>query len=64
MKEQQTQSDNNSNIFLTGTILFANMDFGGLAEYALKAIIGAAIWMGFKLTADYLSEKIKNKNKE
>lgn len=57
----QTSIEQSSSIFLTGAILFANMDFSGLAEYALKAAIGGAIWMAFKLGADFLSEKIKNR---
>ncbi|MFA6923618.1 MAG: hypothetical protein WC223_05120 [Bacteroidales bacterium] len=55
--------DNSTNIFLTGAILLANMDYSGLAEYALKAAIGGAIWVVFKLTSDYVSHKFKiNKN--
>lgn len=53
---------NGSNTFLTPTIFFANFDYSGLAEYALKAVIGGTIWMAFRLTADYLSTKIKNKH--
>ena len=33
--------------FLTGAILFANLDYSGLADYALKAVVGSAIWMAF-----------------
>lgn len=55
----EINSDTSSNIFLTGAILFANMDYSGLMEYALKAVIGGAIWMGFKLGTDYFSEKLK-----
>ena len=61
MKTDTISSDTSSNIFLTGAILFANMDYSGLMEYALKAIIGGVIWMGFKLGTDYFSEKIKRK---
>ena len=57
--DSKIHSDNTSNIFLTGAILLANMDYSSLAEYALKATIGALIWMGFKLITDYVSEKIK-----
>lgn len=55
----QTSSDSSTNIFITGAILLANMDYSGLAEYALKAAIGGVIWMAFKLTTDYLSERIR-----
>jgi hypothetical protein len=55
----QTNNDSASNTFLTGAILLANFDFNGLTDYAIKAVIGGAIWMTFRLTADYLSSKIK-----
>jgi hypothetical protein len=51
-------NDTGSNIFLTGTILFAHIDYGGLVEYALKALIGGGIWLFFKVSADRM-----NKNK-
>lgn len=46
-----------SNIFLTGCILLANLDFAGLLDYAVKALIGGGIWLGYKMTADYLDRK-------
>lgn len=58
------QSNSSTNIFLTGVMLFANMDFSGLADYAIKAIIGGAIWMCFKLGSDYLTERMKKGGKE
>lgn len=58
---EKTQSDNGSNLFLTGTILLANMDYSGLTDYAVKALIGGVIWMGFKVAGDYISEKMKKK---
>lgn len=61
MKTVSMNNDTSSNIFLTGAILFANMDYSGLTDYAVKAVIGGAIWMGFKLATDYLAEKMKNK---
>ncbi len=54
-------TDSSSSIFLTGAILFANLDYSSLADYALKALVGGAMWMAFKLGTDYLSEKIKRK---
>lgn len=56
---QHQSTDTGSNVFLTGAILFAGMDYSGLGEYALKAAIGGVIWMAFKLATDYISEKIK-----
>lgn len=64
MKTHTVQTENSSSIFLTGAILFANMDYSGLGDYAVKAIIGGAIWMGFKLTTDYITEVIKTKFKK
>lgn len=46
-----------SNVFLTGCILLANLDFTGLLDYAVKAVIGGAIWLGYKVTADYIERK-------
>jgi hypothetical protein len=61
MKENQTSTDSTSNMFLTGTILLANLDYSGLADYALKALVGGVIWMAFKVTGDYISERLKKK---
>jgi hypothetical protein len=63
MKTNNT-TDGSSQTFLTGAILFANLDYSGLAEYAVKAAIGGAIWMAFKLAGDYLSNRMKNKSKK
>lgn len=49
--------DTGSSIFLTGTILFAHIDYGGLVEYGLKALIGGGIWLFFKVTADRMNKK-------
>jgi hypothetical protein len=56
--------DSSTNIFLTGAILFANMDYASLGEYALKAAIGGAIWMTFKIASDWVSDKIKSKKEK
>ena len=61
MKENQTNSDSMSNMFLTGSILLANLDYSGLADYALKALVGGIIWMSFKVAGDYITEKLKKK---
>ncbi len=61
MKENQTSTDSTSNMFLTGTILLANLDYSGLADYALKALVGGMIWMSFKVAGDYISERLKRK---
>jgi hypothetical protein len=53
--------DASTNVFLTGAILLANMDYSGLMDYAIKAAIGGVLWMGFKLGTDYISYVIKRK---
>ncbi len=64
MDVRSTNQDSSStNIFLTGAILLANMDYSSLGDYAIKAALGGAVWMAFKLTADYIGEKIKSKGK-
>ncbi len=52
-----------SNTFLTGAILFANLNYAGLADYAVKAAIGGMIWMVFKLAGDYFSYRYFTKSK-
>ena len=63
MKIQTTSTDSTSQSFLTGAILFANVDFSGYGGYALKAAIGGLIWMVFKLAGDYLSNKLLDRKK-
>ena len=55
--ETKTTDSSSSNIFLTGAIFLANLDFAGLLDYAIKAMVGGAIWLGYKMTADYLERK-------
>lgn len=55
------KTDNTAqNIFLTGFILLANLDFAGLLEYGLKAVIGGGIWLAFKLVADRIDRTRKS----
>ncbi|HRI21083.1 MAG TPA: hypothetical protein PLA68_09010 [Panacibacter sp.] len=61
METKTTSETISSSILLTGIVFLANLDFVGLLDYALKAGIGGAIWLGFKLTADYLERKRKKK---
>lgn len=46
-----------SNVLLTRCIFLANLDITGLLDYAVKALIGGGIWLGYKMTADYLERK-------
>ncbi len=61
MDSPKLHNDSTSQMFLTGTILLANLDYSGLMDYALKAVIGGIVWMGFKLGADFLSNKMRKK---
>jgi hypothetical protein len=61
MKDNHSSSDSSSNMFLTGTILLANLDYSGLADYAVKALVGGVIWMTFRIAGDYISERFKKK---
>jgi hypothetical protein len=46
-----------SNMLLTGCIFLANIDLTGVLDYAVKAVIGGGIWLGFKMAADYVERK-------
>lgn len=61
MDKQISTEHSFSSLFLTGAILPANLDFAGLADYALKALIGGAFWLGYKTTSDYIEKKRKQK---
>ena len=57
----KSTENTSQSIFLTGCILLANLDFTGLLEYALKAAVGGAIWLGYKMAADYIERKRQKK---
>lgn len=61
IKQNHQPQDGTSNMLLTASILFANIDYSGLTDYAVKAIVGGAIWMAFKVCAEYISEKLKKR---
>ncbi len=61
IKHNPPHQDSTGNMLLTASILFANIDYSGLTDYAVKAIVGGAIWMAFKVGAEYISEKLKKK---
>ena len=54
-------TDGTGNMLLTASILFANIDYSSLMDYAIKAFVGGAIWMAFKIGGEYFSDKIKRK---
>lgn len=55
----RTETSGFNNVLLTGTIILANVNINGILDYGLKALVGGAIWLGFKLTADYIDRKNK-----
>ena len=61
METKSTSETTSSSIQLTGVVFLANLDFVGLLDYAVKAAIGGGIWLGYKLTADYIDRKRKKK---
>lgn len=61
METKTSTESTSSSILLTGIVFLANLDFVGLLDYAVKAAIGGGIWLGYKLTADYIERKRKTK---
>jgi hypothetical protein len=53
-----------NNVLLPGTILLANIDMTGLLDYALKALAGGGIWLGFKLAGEYFERKKKQQEEK
>ena len=47
IKHSSGTADGTGNMLLTASILFANIDYSSITDYAIKAIVGGAIWMGF-----------------
>lgn len=37
------------------------MDYTGLMDYAIKAVVGGAIWMAYKIAGDFFSNKMGKK---
>ncbi len=63
MQGTNQETGNNSSVLLYGALMFANIDAASVMDYTVKALVGGVVWLGFKVAADYLSQKIKNKNK-
>ena len=61
METKTTNGNSSSNFLLTGAIFLANMDLAGFADYAVKAALGGAIWLGYKLAADFIDRKRNTK---
>jgi hypothetical protein len=60
-KQLHTDYTASSNIFLTGVILLANLDFNGFLDYGIRTVIGGIIWFGFQALSDYRTGKRKDK---
>ena len=60
-KQMQTDHSTSNNIFLTGIILLANLDFNGFLDYGVRTVIGGMIWFGFQALNDYRTKKKQNK---
>lgn len=52
-----------SGVILYFIVLFANIDYSGVVDYALKAFIGGLIWFAFKLLGEHLLIKLKEEQK-
>ena len=61
IKHNSSTGDGTGSMLLTASLLFANMDYSSLADYAIKAVVGGAIWMAFKIGAEYFIERMKKK---
>ena len=57
----KTETSQFSSVLLTGTILLANIDVNGLMDYGLKATLGGAVWLCYKLVAEYIDKRKKEK---
>ena len=55
-----------SNMYLYSAIMFANIgiDYMGIADYLIKAIVGGAVWFLFKIAQDYLATRYKGGGRE
>jgi len=56
-----TQTENFGSLMLYGTFMFTNIDYIGILDYLIKAILGGVVWFGLKLIADYLTVRIKHR---
>lgn len=56
--------ENISSMFLYLVILFANIDYQGVLDYCLKALLGGAIWFGYKVIGEYYIIKLRKEQKD
>lgn len=55
-------SDSLSSVILYFIVMFANIDYTGIVDYAIKAVVGSVIWFVFKLLGEHLLLKMKRKH--
>ena len=58
---QDTTNSGTTHVLLYGAIMFANIDYQGILDYTIKAFVGGLFWLGFKVIADRIQRKAKNK---
>lgn len=58
---QHIESENFSTAFLYLTFMFIHIDYVGILDYLIKAMLGAGIWFSFKFFQDYFTEKMRYK---
>ncbi len=59
--DQHLYSENTSTLFVYGSFMFANIDYVGLLDYVIKAILGAVVWFAFKVIQEHYSAKLRKK---
>ncbi|HTM66036.1 MAG TPA: hypothetical protein VL093_06940 [Flavipsychrobacter sp.] len=62
-QEQQKPKRSNHGMLLTASVLMLQTQAETLADYLMRAMIGGAVWLLFKLIAERIAaQKTKNKN--
>jgi hypothetical protein len=64
MKLNQFLTGDINSTFLYLFILFADLDYTSILDYAVKALIGGGVWFAFKLVGDHFSHKVKYYHKK
>lgn len=54
------QTENFSSLMLYGTFMFTNLDYVGILDYVIKAVLGGLVWFGLKLIADYFTVRLRH----
>lgn len=68
MKATTHVFNDTSTLFVYGSFMISNIDYNGLLDYLIKAILGAVVWFGFKLIqehhANVLRRRLEQKDKD